>query len=144
MFQEPDRITKDLVTDIYAPGNRSLSRALDELAECECLNEIHVSQIVRVYHTASLMAFEDYLEGEVGKAPRDPNDVFGFWDYETIIDIDAFLGLTVVFEGSAGATRIAEGNPAAQRIRDEVEKQLEFFFPHPVYLRPDADGQSLG
>ena len=144
LFQEPDRVTKGLATDLYDDDDRSLARAIDELADCECLNDVHLSQIMTTYRKVSMDVFEEYLDEQLNKASGGPEDVFWFMQYEAIYDVREFLGLAAIFEDSSGAMKVAEGNPVAQRIRERVERKLEFFFPPPVYLRPDANGQSLG
>lgn len=138
LFQKPGRITADLAHAHYKEDDRSYRRALNELRMCPYLSDVQVEQAIMTYRHHAPLALSKYLDQQLLQGPS-PEDMA--WGCDIEWDEDAFLGLRALdmdvetFENNKPLF-IAEGNPAAQMIWDAVHKELEFFFPRPVYLRP--------
>ena len=136
IFQEPQRVTKDLFAGYYKPENRSYGRAVDELVECERLSDIQLDQILHAVDVLTPRIVRDYMLREYNKVSHPEGSLAMVW-LEIEKDQTAFLGLCVSYDEQFRPMRIAEGNPVAQEIKGALLSYLEFYFPRLSYLHPE-------
>lgn len=136
LLQEPHRITKDVLPNYYAPGNRSFARAQDEIVECGRFNDVQIDQILRTYERVVHDEVMGHLLDELNKNLRPEEQAYNVFEFDLEEDKRAFLGLTVTFEGAGASMKIAEGNLVVPKVRDALLKKLEFYFPHQCCRTP--------